>query len=136
MKPRTSIRLVVELVLVAILGWNLYFMGAWSVAGVGISMVLAWLFWMGMSLSRFRPLEWFSLIGVVLAVTGLSGLNLAIHAYPNSSLLGGWGLILGPIYWLGLLICSFAVLAWMVAGLIWLWHRKVGGGGFSNFKQL
>jgi hypothetical protein len=125
MKMRSTIPLVVEIVLVSILGCNLYFMGAWSVWGVGISLVLAWLAWMGMSTARLRLLKWFSLIAVVLTVTGLCGMSLAIHAYPESNLLGGWGLILGPIYWLGLLISVFAVLAWIVVGLSWLWRKKV-----------
>ena len=122
---RPTIRFLVEIVLVSILGWNLYFMGTWGVAGVVISLALVWLVWMGMSTSRFRFLKWFSLIGVVLTITGLCGLTLAIHANPNSNMLGGWGLIFGPIFWLGLLVSIFVLLAWAVVGLIWLWRRKV-----------
>jgi len=125
MKRQTTIRFLAEIILVSILGWNLYFMGTRGVAGVVISLALVWLAWMGMSTSRFRLIKWFSLIGVVLTVTGLVGLSLAIHAYPDSNTLGGWGLILGPIFWLGLLVSIFVLLAWAVVGLIWLWRRKV-----------
>jgi uncharacterized membrane protein len=78
-----------------------------------------------MSTSRFRLLKWISAIGVSLTLIGLGGLSVAIRAYPDSNLLGGWGLILGPIYWIGLLISFVAVLFWIVVGLRWLWRRKM-----------
>jgi hypothetical protein len=65
-----------------------------------------------------RALKWVSLIGLGLALIGFIGLSMAIRFYPNSNLLGGWGLVLGPVYWLGLLICFVAVLIWIVVGLL------------------
>ena len=78
-----------------------------------------------MKTTRFRLLKWTTIVGVSLTLIGLGGMLLAIHAYPDSNLLGGWGLILGPIYWFGLLLFLISVVAWCVVGLRWLWHRKV-----------
>jgi hypothetical protein len=65
-----------------------------------------------------RALKWTSATGLALALAGFAGLSIAIHAYPNSNLLGGWGLVFGPVYWLGLLICAFAALGWILTGLV------------------
>jgi hypothetical protein len=123
MKVNAS-RVFVEAVLVCVLGWDLFLIGAWSVVGVGLALVLAWLFWLGLSTSGFKILKWTSLIGAGLAVIGLTGISLAIHTYPNSNLLGGWGLVFGPIYWLGGLMSLIAAIAWIAVGLSWLWRRK------------
>jgi hypothetical protein len=125
MKTRTTIRLVVQILLVSILGWIDYSIGGRIVVGLVYWLVLASLAWMGLSASRFRVLKWFSLIGVGITVTGLSGLLLAMYAYPNSNMLGGFALIFAPIFWLGSLFCIPVVLAWIVVGLGWLWRRKV-----------
>jgi len=74
---------------------------------------------------KFRFLKWISVIGFSLMSVGLGGMLLAHFAHPESNLLGGWGLILGPIYWLGLLISFVAVLAWIVVGLRWLWRKMM-----------
>jgi hypothetical protein len=74
-----------------------------------------------------RALKRISLIGVGLVVIGFTGLLIAIRAYPNSNLLGGWGLILGPVYWLGLLVCFLAALAWIIVGLLVVLRRLRGG---------
>jgi hypothetical protein len=73
--------------------------------------------------NKFRFLKWISVIGFSLTFIGLGGMLLAIRVYPDSNLLGGWGLILGPIYWLGLLISFVSMLVWIVLGLCWLWRR-------------
>lgn len=125
MKTRTTIRLIVQILLVSILGWIDYSIGGRIVVGLVYWLVLALLAWMGLSASRFRVLKWFSLIGVGLTVIGLSGLLLAMYAYPKSNMLGGFALIFAPIFWLGSLICIPVVLAWIVVGLGWLWRRKV-----------
>jgi len=70
-----------------------------------------------------KILKWISVIGLALSAVGLGGLLLAIHAYPDSNLLGGWALIFGPVYWLGLLVSLVSALAWIAAGLRWLWHK-------------
>jgi hypothetical protein len=75
--------------------------------------------------NKFRFLKWVSVIGVSLTSVGLGGMLLAIRAFPDGNLLGGWGLILGPIYWLGLLVSFISVLAWIVVGLRWLWRRAM-----------
>lgn len=118
-------RLLVEALLVCILGWNLYLLGAWNVLSVSLMLMLASLFWMGLSTSRFTILKWTSLISVGLTVIGLSGLSLALHAYPDSNLLGGWGLVFGPMYWLGGLMSFIAAMAWIVVGLGRLWRGKI-----------
>ena len=64
-----------------------------------------------------KTLKWISVIGLVLTIIGAVTIAMAIRAYPQSNLLGGWGLILGPIYWLGLLLCLVAVLGWIIVGL-------------------
>lgn len=117
-------KLLVEALLVCILGWNLCFIGAWNVLSVSLMLMLASLFWMGLGTSRFTVLKWTSLISVGLTVIGLSGISLALHAYPDSNLLGGWGLVLGPIYWLGGLMSLIAAMAWIVVGLSRLWLGK------------
>lgn len=42
------------------------------------------------------------LVAVVLTGIGLAGLLVGEHFHPDSNLLGGWALVFGPIYWLGL----------------------------------
>ena len=79
-----------------------------------------------------RALKWISLIGVGLTLFGFTGLLIAMRAYPNSNLLGGWGLILGPVYWLGLLICVIAALAWIAVGLLAGFRRLKGGKKMSD----
>ena len=80
---------------------------------------------MNKSPGKRRCLKWSSAIGLGLMSVGLCGMLLAHFAYPDSNLLGGWGLILGPIYWLGLLISFVSVLAWILVGLRWLWRKMV-----------
>ena len=77
------------------------------------------------SANKRQYLKWISVIGFGLMSVGLCGMLLAHFAYPDSNLLGGWGLILGPIYWLGLLISFVSVLAWIVGGLRWLWGKMM-----------
>jgi hypothetical protein len=72
-----------------------------------------------------KYLKWMSVIGFGLMSVGLCGMFLAHFAYPDSNLLVGWGLILGPIYWLGLFISFVSVLAWIVVGLRWLWRKMM-----------
>jgi hypothetical protein len=74
-----------------------------------------------------RALKWMTAIGIGLSVVGYILISMAIRAYPNSNLLGGWGLILGPIFWLGLLICIVAALAWIVVGLRAIIRTMTGG---------
>jgi hypothetical protein len=71
-----------------------------------------------------RFLKWFSVIGASLTLSGLGGLLLAYWAYPGSNLLGEWALILGPLYWLGMVISLVSALAWTVVGLCKL-RRKI-----------
>jgi len=75
--------------------------------------------------SRHRFLTWFSITGVGLTLIGLGGLSWAFHVHPDSNLLGGWGLIFGPIYWFGLVLSLVAALAWSLLGLRWLWLKKM-----------
>ena len=64
-----------------------------------------------------RALMWVSGIGLSLFAVGFIGLSIAINAYPDSNLLGGWALLFGPIYWLGWLLVGLAVIGWVVVGL-------------------
>lgn len=48
---------------------------------------------------------------------GALGLGLGLLLFPDSNLLGGLGLIFGPIYWLGLFLLAFSVFIWVVAAL-------------------
>lgn len=66
------------------------------------------------------------IVSLVLLVGGWLGLSLAIRVYPQSNLLGGWGLILGPIYWLGQLLLVVAVIWWVVRELRSRINRKAG----------
>ena len=52
---------------------------------------------------------------LVLSVGGWVGLEIAIRVYPESNLLGGWGLILGPVYWVGLILLLIAVVWWLIS---------------------
>jgi drug/metabolite transporter (DMT)-like permease len=76
--------------------------------------------------AMIKALKWISVAGIVLAIIGVITISLAIRAYPQSNLLGGWGLILGPIYWFGLLLCVVCALAWIVVGLTAV-ARKLAG---------
>jgi len=78
--------------------------------------------------SNFKSLKWISIIGFALTSVGLGGMLLAHSAYPDSNLLGGWGLILGPIYWLGLPIFFVSVLGWIAVGLRRLWRKSTKRG--------
>lgn len=77
----------------------------------------------GQITSNMKSLKMISLVGLALVSVGLGGMLLAYEAYPDSHLLGGWGLILGPIYWLGLLIVFGSVVAWLVVGSRLLWRK-------------
>ena len=85
--------------------------------------------------SMLKALKTISAVGISLTLFGFAGLGIASRAYPNSNLLGGWALFLGPVYWLGMVVCCFAVLGWIVAGLFKLWRKwnKDDGNGGKDF---
>ncbi|HEY3855820.1 MAG TPA: hypothetical protein VGO67_15635 [Verrucomicrobiae bacterium] len=64
-----------------------------------------------------KALKWISVIGLVLTIIGAVAIGMAIRAYPQSNVLGGWGLILSPIYLTGLVLSLVAALGWIVVGL-------------------
>jgi hypothetical protein len=74
-----------------------------------------------------RALKWITAIGVGLTLIGAITISMAIRAYPQSNLLGGWGLILGPIYWLGLLLC--------IRRRSWMDRRWFQGGRSSAVER-
>ena len=68
-------------------------------------------------------LKWMTVAGAGLLVIGYVGLSVAMAAYPDNNLLGGWALILGPLYWLGWLLGGLAVLGWLGAAIVVLLRR-------------
>ena len=68
-------------------------------------------------------LKWMTVAGAGLLVIGYVGLSVAMAAYPDNNLVGGWALILGPLYWLGWLLGGLAVLGWSAAALVAVMRR-------------
>jgi hypothetical protein len=60
-------------------------------------------------MKRRSWLWWVTVVGGIATLFGYVGLFIAGQIYPESNLLGGWALILGPIRWLGMLLLMIAV---------------------------
>lgn len=69
-------------------------------------------------MKRRSWLWWVTIVGLIATVSGYIGLLIAEQKYPESNLLGGWALIFGPVYWLGLLLLMVAVLSGTIS-FIW-----------------
>ncbi|WP_372521573.1 hypothetical protein [Sulfuricaulis sp.] len=59
-------------------------------------------------MKRKSWLWWVTTVGAIATVSGYLGLLIVEQVYPESNLLGGWALILGPIFWTGLLLLIVA----------------------------
>ena len=66
----------------------------------------------------------FVVVAAAVTAIGLLGLGVGYLLFPDSNLLGGLGLVFGPIYWLGLVLLAAAVVAWLFDAL-----RRRGGRG-------
>ena len=71
-----------------------------------------------------RTLTWTTIAGVASLLLGYAALRSAYHFYPDSNLLGGWALVLGPLYWLGWLCSAVGVIGWILAAIVGV-TRKV-----------
>ena len=58
----------------------------------------------------------------------LSPIQVSGRRYPDSNLLGGYGLVFGPLYWVGFVFLTFSDLDW-VAGVI---RRKIRRGSMPE----
>jgi hypothetical protein len=81
-----------------------------------------------------RPLCWFGVVAVFPGVLGIAGLLLGVALHPNSNMLGGFGLIFGPIWWRG---GPVAVTVVIVSVTVWVWRRLVAPrlGGWWRQKS-
>ena len=70
-------------------------------------------------MKRRSWLWWVTTVGAIATVSGYFGLLLAEQVYPESNLLGGWALILGPIYWIGLLLLIVAAVGGTISFIKW-----------------
>ena len=75
-----------------------------------------------------QALKWISTLGIAALVLGFVGLSIAIRLYPDNNLLGGWALVLGPVYWLGWLLSGLALLGWIAAGIVAALRRARSSG--------
>ena len=53
------------------------------------------------------------IIAVASTLVGFTGLSIAIQFY-DDNLMGGWALLFGPIYWLGMLLMVVALVSTLV----------------------
>lgn len=58
---------------------------------------------------------WLFTISGSIAATGLAGLLLGFLLFPHSNLLGGFGLIFGPLWGLGATLLSLVTIGWLIA---------------------
>ncbi len=65
-----------------------------------------------------NALKWMTPIGIAALAVGFLGLWMAFRFHPDSNLLGGWALVLGPIYWLGWLLTTVSVFGWISAAIV------------------
>lgn len=97
-------------------------MGAIYASG---TLVLAWTAIAGPSTAK-PGLVRFVLGSGIVAGVGYGGLRLGMALFPESNLLGGLGLIFGPINWLGALGLLIGVIM-VIAERIWYWCRRPVG---------
>lgn len=90
-----------------------------SVAAV---MLLTWLVVLGSAgallwhgVRRRKDAFWglFASAGCI-AVVGFVGLAVGTIRFPNSNLLGGYGLVFGPLWWIGAPYLAIVILAWLI----------------------
>lgn len=66
-------------------------------------------------------------MSALVAAIGFAGISLGLSLFPHSNLLGGFGLIFGPINWLGLIALVVSLIGWATSsGVRFLRRSKTG----------
>ena len=69
---------------------------------------------------------WLFTLSLSVAGVGLGGLLVGMALFPESNLLGGFGLIFGPLWWLGATLLVVVTLAWLGLRTVeWLKRKGV-----------
>ncbi|MGZ4974566.1 MAG: hypothetical protein ACXWIU_02530 [Limisphaerales bacterium] len=67
---------------------------------------------------------WLFLTAGSIAAVGFIGLLLGLVLFPRSNLLGGFGLIFGPIWGLGVTLLAVVTIGWLIARIYTFITRK------------
>ena len=81
---------------------------------------------------RMRNSTRFVIVSAAVAALGACGLACGLLLFPDSNLLGGFGLIFGPVYWLGLVALALSLVGWLVDAVRRRSARGVASSGTTD----
>jgi hypothetical protein len=69
-------------------------------------------------MKKRSPYWWIFVVSGLIWAVGYAGLIVGYFRYPDSNLLGGYGLVFGPISWLGGYVFIITFLIWIIHKII------------------